>query len=322
MRSSRKRKNSSRNEPPPGRALARRTAATKKAASHAAKQLLRDKLEKLTTLERAQVFLDVIAEDVPTPGPGTSDTVLVMSMLGQRAKSLYANLLYSFGSPVEIGPILAVRPLVELAILTKWISLDPEFRAWLYVADAEAQELVHINAVRLHAADRGHPVRETSESVAVIEQKEQLRKAALAKLKELDINYGKGQIMPNLRRMTDDVIGMDPGWKLVMNDAYVYAYKTFSPWEHSDASSFKATARTSSPDDWHWLGDKSPWHPADLEGIGSMTFAMILEVVFTAIGDTENQGFARRIRDHIFLNYVRPEAVQPPTDKPEQSPEP
>ena len=41
--------------------------------------------------------------------------------------------------------------------------------------------------------------------------------------------------------MANEVISKEPGHKIVMNDAYVYAYKTFSPWEHS-ASSFKATA--------------------------------------------------------------------------------
>ena len=302
---------------PPERALARRTAAASKAASDAEKKRLFDALSKLSTLELVRVFLERLSEDVPIPGPGANETALVMSLLGHRAKSLYANYMFSRDSPAQIGPVLAVRPLVELAILAKWISLNPELHVFLYIADSDAAELVHIDAVRQHAVVRGHPVVETAETALQEAQKESVRVAALAKLKALKINYGKGQIMPNLRRMTDDVIAKEPGWKIAMNDAYVYAYKTFSPWEHTDASSFKATAEETVAPDWEWKGDRSPWHPADVEAIASATFAMILEIAFGTIGDAESARFARLIRDHIFKTYVRPDAVQPPSDKPD-----
>ena len=280
-----------------------------------AENKLKELLSQMTTLQVANVFIERHAEELPIPGPGQDATHTAMALLGQRAMSLYANFQYSLGSPAEIGPVLAVRPLVELVILAKWISLDPELHMFLYVADSDAAELAHIDDIREHAKDRGSSIPVDPGDPTPI--KEATRDAAFAKLKELGKNYGKDRILPNLRRMANEVITKYPDHKIVMNDAYVYAYKTFSPWEHTDASSFKATADETGPSEWEWVGDKSPWHPEDIEAIATSMFAYILETVFAAIGNEENALFARKLRDHVFLNHVRSDRVQPPSDKPD-----
>src|SRR5712691_808667 len=101
-------------------------------------------LSKLTTLQLVQVFIERLADDLPTPGKGMDNGALAMSLLGQRAKSLYANFHDSLGSPVEFAPVLAVRPLLELVILTKWMTLDLELHPFLYLADSDASELAHM----------------------------------------------------------------------------------------------------------------------------------------------------------------------------------
>jgi hypothetical protein len=270
---------------------------------------LQELLSQMTTLQVANVFIERHAEELPTPGPGQDTTLTAMALLGQRAKSLYANLQYSLGSPAEIGPVLAVRPLVELVILAKWITLDPELHMFLYVADSDAAELAHMDDVREHAKDRGSSIPKDSKDATPI--KEATRDAAFAKLKELGKNYGKDRVLPNLRRMANEVISKEPGHKIVMNDAYVYAYKTFSPWEHTDASSFKATASETAPNEWKWVGDKSPWHPEDIEAIATSMYAYVLETVFAAIGDDDNALFARKLCDFVFLKFVRSDRVQP-----------
>lgn len=272
-------------------------------------------LSTLTTLQLVRVFIDRLAEDLPVPGPGMDNTTLAMSLLGHRAESLYVNFHYSLGSPAEIGPVLAVRPLVELVILTKWITLDPELHMFLYLADSDASELAHMEDVREHAKIRGSTIPESPNDLTPT--KEATRDAAFAKLKELGKNYGKGRIMPNVRRMADEVISRIPAHKGVMNDAYVYAYKTFSPWEHTEASSFKSTAKETAPDEWKWLGDKRPWHPEDLEAIASAMYAYVLETVFATLEDADNALMARQLRDHIIQNHVRSDRVQPPSDKPD-----
>jgi hypothetical protein len=278
---------------------------------------LHRELDKLTTLELVRVFLERIADDIPVPDH-RGGTLSAMSLLGQRATSLYANFHYSRGSPTEFAPVLAVRPLVEMVILTKWISLEPELHTFLYLADSDASELAHMDAIKAHARVRGQPIPETPDDPS--EEKQANRDRAIAKLKELGRNYGDGRIMPNVRRMAAEVSSKIPGHKTVMDDAYVYAYKTFSPWEHTEASSFKTTAEETAPDQWRWIGDKSPWHPGDVEAIASSMYAYILETVFLAIGHPA-AATARLVREYIIKNHVRSDRVRPPGDKPEASSE-
>lgn len=274
-------------------------------------------LGELTTLQLVRVFIDRLAEDLPTPGTGMDNGALAMTLLGQRAKSLYANFHYSLGSPVEFAPVLAVRPLIELVILAKWMTLDLLLHPFLYLADSDASELSHMADVTVHAKARGQTIPDavTNETAT----KEATRDAARAKLKELGKNYGKDAIMPNVRRMAAEVSSKIPGHKTVMDDSYIYGYKTFSPWEHTEASSFKSTARETAPGQWEWLGDKSPWHPEDVEAIASSMFAYVLETVFATLNDEEKALMARQLRDHIIANHVRSDAVQPPSDKPDVS---
>lgn len=266
-------------------------------------------LAELTTLQLVRLFIDRLAEDLPTPGTGADGAATVMSLLGQRAKSLYENFHFSLGSPVEFAPVLAVRPLIELVILAKWVTLDLELHPFLYLADSDASELAHMADVTEHAKVRGQYIPESVTDATPT--KEANRDAAFAKLNELGTNYGTNRLMPNVRRMAAEVSSKIPGHKTVMDDSYIYGYKTFSPWEHTDASSFKATAQETAPDEWLWLGDKSPWHPGDVEAIASSMFAYVLETVFATLNDAEKAVMARQLRDHIITNYVRSDAVQP-----------
>jgi hypothetical protein len=271
-------------------------------------------LDELTTLQLVKVFIDRLAEDLPTPGTGMENGALAMTLLGQRATSLYANFHYSLASPVEFAPVLAVRPLIELVILAKWMTLDLVLHPFLYLADSDASELAHLADVTEHAKARGQSIPEAVTDATPM--KEATRDAARAKLKELGKHYGDGAIMPNVRRMAAEVSARIPGHKTVMDDSYIYGYKTFSPWEHTDASSFKSTARETAPGEWEWLGDKSPWHPEDVEAIASSMFAYVLETVFATLNDEEKALMARQLRDHIMVNHVRSDAVQPLGDKP------
>lgn len=261
------------------------------------------RINALPILPRTRLLLELIADDIPEPSSGQTEPALLMALLAQRAKSLYANFLHSLGSPAEIGPLLAVRPLGELVILIKWLTLDLDLHPFLYFADSEGAEISHLDAVRAHARDRGTAVPDDPTDPT---QKEAVRDAALARLRSLNKNYGKDRIMPNLRRMADEVISRVPGHKLVMNDAYVYAYKTFSGWEHSDAGSFKATAEEFSPGEWRWIGDRSPWAADIVEVIGSAFYAYVLETAFATIGDAKGAGIARGVRDKLMDEFGRP----------------
>lgn len=280
---------------------------------------LRQQFDELTTLELVRLYLERLAEDIPEPDH-RGGTLAAMALLGQRAKSLYANFHYSLGSPADFAPVLAVRPLVELVILTKWISLDPELHTFLHVADSDASEMSHLTAIREHAKARGSGIAVNPNDPTPTMKAN--RDAALAKLKELGRNYGEGNILPNVRRMAAEVSNKVPGHKVVIDDAYIYAYKTFSPWEHTEASSFKATGKETAPGEWKWIGDKSPFHPEDIEALAAAMYAYVLETVFATVGEPTLAVYARMGRAHIITNYVRSDRVQPPGDKPEVSAEP
>ena len=78
-----------------------------------------------------------------------------------------------------------------------------------------------------------------------------------------------------------------------------------------------ATANETGPDEWEWVGDKSPWHPEDIEPIATSMYAYVLETVCAAIGDDDNALFAGQLRDFVFLKFVRSDRVQPLSDKPD-----
>jgi hypothetical protein len=195
------------------------------------------------------------------------------------------------------------------------MTLDLELHPFLYLADSDASELAHMAHVTEHAKARGQTIPQTVTDATLT--KEATRDASLAKLKEMGKNYGKDRILPNVRRMASEVSSKVPGHKTVMDDSYIYGYKTFSPWEHTEASSFKSTAPETGPGEWEWMGDRSPWHREDMEAIASSMYAYVLETAFSTLADTEKAVMARQLRDHIIRNYVRSNAVQPPSDKPD-----
>jgi hypothetical protein len=265
----------------------------------------------LGDLTMAGQVLFALAKDIPTPDPDNVPEVSYLALLGIRAVSLYENYLHSRSSPAPLGRLIAIRPLVELAILTKWISLDPTFHGELWMADSEAAELTQIKHVTDHLKNRGnHPQQPDTEGIA---RKEALRDEAKAKLKAASRNYGN-RLIPTVIRMVEEVEKEVPGHKIAMRDAYELAYRTFSPWEHTDASSYKASAERSDIDDFTFLGDRSPFHSEDIDAIATSMFAYVLESVLTGaqIGDPK---MARFVRDFVTQHWVRSDRVQPPDDR-------
>ena len=273
---------------------------------------LEDLLDKLSSIDLVSVFLERLAEDIATPSSDLESPANYHALVGERARGLYTNFGHSLTSPVAFAPLLAVRPLVELAILAKWISLDPEFHGFLWFADSEASELTHLDAMLEHSKTRGSP---TPKFVPHdLTPKRAIHAEALRRLRGARRNYGKNRLTPSVIRMVEEVEKQVPGHKIAMRDAYEYAYRAFSPWEHSSASSFKATAEPTPPDSWRWLGDRSPFHIEAVQAIGASVYAYILEVVFLSL-EHENATLARTLRDYVTVRWVRSDRVQPTSQK-------
>jgi hypothetical protein len=259
-------------------------------------------LDGLSTIDVASVFVERLSEDVPTPSAEVADADLAFVLLAERAKGLYANFEHSLSSPAEFAPLLAIRPLIELAVVVKWISLDPEFHGLLWVSDSDASELTHLDAMLAHAKRRGSP--EPSFDPSHRLSREAMRDEARARLRAAGRNYGKNRTMPSAIRMVEEVEKAIPEHKIAMRDAYEYAYRTFSPWQHSATSSFNATARRTGPDAWVWLGDRSPFTAEAMHAIAVSMYAYVLEVVLSQRADHDGAKLARAIRDHVVLRWV------------------
>jgi predicted Rossmann fold nucleotide-binding protein DprA/Smf involved in DNA uptake len=266
---------------------------------------LHRQLAQLHTLDMVRLFLERIAEDVPDPSPALEPATAYLALLGRRASGLYANVHFSLSSPTAIAPILAIRPLVELVILTRWIALDAEAHGFLYMADSEAVELAHLRRITEHAARRGSKVPATEGAEEAV--KAAIKEEGFRRLRESGVDYGKGRLVPRVERMVEDVIKADPSHEIAMRDAYVYAYRTFSPWEHSSGSSFKTTAAKDG-ESWRWIGDLSPFHPEDIEAIAASMYAYLLESILSSI-KPEAAALAREVRDYVTVRWVRSELI-------------
>jgi hypothetical protein len=141
-------------------------------------------------LDIAEVILLRFGDRIPDPTQQDSHARLYACLLGIRAKSLYTNFLHSLSSPAAIAPTLAIPPLVEAVILSKWISLDPTLHGELWFAQSEDRDITAIREMEKHLgiSVRGDVSAETvTESV---DQKAAWRDEAVARGKAAGKNYG------------------------------------------------------------------------------------------------------------------------------------
>jgi hypothetical protein len=269
-------------------------------------------LEDVDPLDLAELLLLKLGGAIADPTRQDSYAKLYACLIGHRATSLYANFLHSLTSPADIAPILALRPLVEAAILAKWISLDPTLHGELWFAHAEDRDLTAIREQEKHLGIRVRgdiPADVISETV---EQKMAWRDDAVAHGKAAGKRYGD-KAMPHITRLVEEIENADPGHHIAIRQAYDVAYRGFSPWMHTEASSFKATA-VDTETGLTFLGDVSPYRIEHLRIIGGAMFAYVLEIVGVAAGDG-SEVRARFIRD--YLTIVRPAEGTTALDEPE-----
>lgn len=253
----------------------------------------------------AEALLVRLGNAIPDPIDGMSHATFYACLIGIRARSLYANFLHSLESPAEIGPILALRPLVEAAIKAKWISLDPTLHGELWFAQAEDQDLKAMRAQETHLGLRVRAEIPPEVIVETMEQKAAWRDEAIARGREAGRKGDRP--MPPLAQLVEEIENRDPGHRVAMRQAYEMAYRGFSPWEHTEATSFKATAITTESG-VDFLGDRSPYSSEMLRLIGGAMFAYVVEMIGIASGH-ESAVIARLVRD--YLTTMHPVAKHP-----------
>src|SRR3989442_942319 len=85
--------------------------------------------------------LIAVGASVPSPLGWDQVGASVACLMAHRALSLYRGVLVELDGPVPVTAMVMLRPLAELTIVLKWISLDPELHAALWVGQSEDQDL-------------------------------------------------------------------------------------------------------------------------------------------------------------------------------------
>ena len=114
--------------------------------------------------------------------------------------------------------------------------------------------------------------------------------------------------MPTLAQMVEEVEAATPGYKVAMRDAYDLAYRVFSPWQHTEASTFKSTAEVINAGGWKFDKDRSPFNPEDLKAMATAMYAFALETVLLGTRTGQPQ-IVRAVRDYVTVHWVRSDRV-------------
>jgi Family of unknown function (DUF5677) len=259
-------------------------------------------------LADAERLLVAFGSVLPNPTDQKEVGAFYAALLGRRAQSLYLNFLHSLGSPTDVGPIIALRPLVEATIVLKWISLDPAVNGLLWQAHSEGQDLKAAEQAEKHLGDQVHGTTPLDVIADALSEKRRARDAAKQVGAQAGREYG-ARVMPSLERMVEEVELQDPGHRTAMRQAYEGAYRAFSPWIHTEASSFKATAEQVG-DTVRFIGDRTPYRLDHLRIIAGAMYAYALEVVGIAAG-TGSEVPTRFIRDYLTIHMALPGADGP-----------
>lgn len=185
-------------------------------------------------LTMGELVLDELASRIPSPAEATTLSGAAAGMFTGRARDLHRGFIHARAGPSVIAPVVLVRPLVELAILVRWIQDDPgpRFEAW--VAHSEAQDA---KAIRELAKHLPRPEGDRFGSTAV----EPVLDAKEARVDAARTATGRatGALRPGLTEMIEAIIAKDPREALALRQAYDLGYRSTSPSTHTESASFK-----------------------------------------------------------------------------------
>jgi hypothetical protein len=250
---------------------------------------------RLKQLERRLLEM---ARPFPEPTPLGAPGAAVASLMGARSRSLYRGFLHALTGPSEPSVAIELRPIVELAILLKWFSLDPDLHGDLWDAQSDANDLRVIQETGEYLALTNPSQTPEDVLLAMRAIKEQKVGEARARLRATQRRYGE-RVAPGVLTMVKEIVEADPGHAIAMRQAYIVAYRNLSPWVHTEAASFKSTTKQTGATTAEFVGDRVPLAKTALRQLGAAMFAYCIEVV-SEMGQTpDRRDEARAIRDEL-----------------------
>lgn len=191
----------------------------------------------MTDLDLAEGVLEALASRLPAPLPAPSRAGFTGGLLGGRALDLYRGFVDSVGGRSIVAPTIMARPLVELAILLRWIRDDPEPRSEMWIAHSEEMDA---KAIRQLGVNLPRPPGDPFGTEAVQPSLE-AKDARAAAARSAAGRETAPRLLPGLVEMIDAVVKLDEVEGLALRQAYDLAFRSVSPATHSDAASFKSS---------------------------------------------------------------------------------
>jgi hypothetical protein len=189
----------------------------------------------LADLALAEIGLDELASRLPNPVGTPNLTALAGALFGSRCRDLYAGFLHACEGPSAIAPLVLARPLIELAILVRWIRDDAEHRFELWQAHSADMDTKAMRQVAEHLPRPvGDPFHIDQFSTLLAEKDSMAAKARKEANRE-----SQDRVLPGLTDMIQAIAKQSKADAYALWQGYDLAFRSISPATHSDESSFR-----------------------------------------------------------------------------------
>jgi hypothetical protein len=194
-------------------------------------------------IKYAEVALDELASQVPSPNAATGAGGVIGGLFASRTRDTYVGFVHAVSGPSLVAPAILVRPLIEGAILVRWMEDEPEARYGLWRAHSEEMDG---KAIRQLEERRPRPAGDPFDKAAlapVLASKDGI----VAATRTASGRETAPRVLPDLAQMADAVIKKHPDERDALNQAYQLGFRGVSGSTHNDAQSFK-TSLVEQPD--------------------------------------------------------------------------
>ena len=237
-------------------------------------------------LSYAEERIQALVASLDRPVEGLVQPCALTMGIARQAGAVHRDLMTLCASNRLTSPVILLRPIVEAAILVRWIEVDPQPHSDMYFAEDDRQRLSSAPAFVEFRRRRGTPM---SGPVFTREVEVAMRKGVTA-VKEGAIAAGKitkksNRVLPLIQDMakaTDD----SAIW-----EGYEVIYRVVSPWTHVGGRALSHYEPEIRSDGTHLV----PVPPYDGQAIRALTAPTML-VLLGSVGRICGLGIEREAR--------------------------
>jgi len=242
-------------------------------------------------INTAEVILDDFASRVPGPDATDGAAGVIAGLFAPRTRDTFAGFVHAVRGPSLVAPVILVRPLIEGAILVRWMEEDPEARYALWQAHSESMDA---SAIRQLQERRPQPAGDPFSEAALapmLSSKDGIVTAARA----ASGCVKPDRVLPGLVEMIDAIIKKHPDERDALDQAYQLGFRGVSGSTHNDAQSFK-TSLVDQPDGSVAFVPAAPVDPVLVRLIACACVAYTIESCARLVGNAELERAALLIR--------------------------